>query len=136
MTEISMTFDWIDFPGGRARVAGTVRGGKDDGGHDTFEIQLGMHPGLYGELRPVWASNGNDFDIEILNFGYVDPRNVGNQHPDARRNFSALECEALEQMITNLLRRPEAQKDLLFFKAPARFIGGIRFARGWVVPSD
>jgi hypothetical protein len=113
-----------------------ARGGIDDGGHDTFEVQLGMHPGLYGELRPVWASNGNDFDIEILNFGYASPTNVGNPHPGARRDFSALEREALEQMITNLLGRAEAQKHLLFFKAPARFMGGIRFARGWIVKSD
>lgn len=131
-----MSFGWIEFTDGRARIVGTVRG-ADEGGHETFEVQLVSHSGLYGEMRPRWAADGHDFDLEIVSFGYSDERNVGNPHPGARRRFSLLERHAIERMIAGLLDHPEAQRDIFAFGVRGtRFVGGVHFAPNWILGSS
>jgi hypothetical protein len=129
-----MSFDWIDLEGGRGRASGAVLG-VDDSMHETFEIQLGSHPGFYGTLKPRWQDR--DLDIEIISFGYADQRNVGNPNPVARVHFSTSERHALERVITDLIRKPKVQKDMYFFNLErTRFTGKVKFACGWILGSE
>lgn len=131
-----MALDWIDLNGGRARFSGLSLG-VDELAHDTFQIEVQSKPALYGEYRAAWANNENDFDIEIVSFGFATDRNVGNDHPDARHRFSWGECENIERLTICLITSDGAQKGLpLFSSTKGRFLGRVKFAPGWIVLNE
>jgi hypothetical protein len=129
-----MGFDWVDCGAeGKIRFAGLVRGG-DELGHEIFEVSLPHHrSGLFGEYVQKWADNKNDFNIEIVRFGYLDQRNVDNLHPDAREKFSLAECATVQRLATALMNNAESQKGLsLFLPAHGHFLDHVRFAPDWI----
>src|SRR4051812_1868054 len=67
----------IQFGAGRAGLQASVRGG-DEAGHHIFVVYLKNQLPLYGEWRSKWTDGGYDFDVETVNFGYV---NKENQRP-------------------------------------------------------
>jgi hypothetical protein len=111
--------------------AGVVQG-ADETGHNTFKIERGEDPPLYGDYFYVFPNDGTEFNIEIGVFGYVDPNNIGNLHPAARQQFSAEESSTACQLIRSyFLSNP-----LIYTKrwpAPARFLGGVCFRSNWIV---
>ena len=88
---------------------------------------------MYGEWRPKWAGNGNDFDIDILSFGYGDQRNVGNPHPHARTNFSYAEKLVVMGLIRHLFNNERPIGIAPFTSRKARYLGHVFFATGWIV---
>lgn len=68
MGEYSNTFDWVQFPEGRARFAGGIRG-WDEKRHETFAVEVnGVE--YFGELDSVFLPDRHNFNIEIISFGY------------------------------------------------------------------
>jgi hypothetical protein len=125
----------IDFDGGAAGFAGLIRGG-DEAGHFIFEVCLPSSSSLYGEWRVKFEANENDFNVEIVSFGYPIRENASNPHPGARRRFSAEEQNIIQRLITALISSADARKKVFPFGGKkARFLGGIRFSPGWIILS-
>lgn len=116
----------------RAGFAGSVRG-VDEVGHHAFEVHLALSPEVYGEYRPKWAANKNDFDIEIVSFGFVDSKNPGNPSPTARRQFTDQQRKIVESLVKALFANPEARKGKpIFSSQKGCFLGGVHFLPGWI----
>jgi hypothetical protein len=128
-----MAADSINFQNATARLVGLVRGG-DEAGHYVFELHLPPFPILYGEYRPRWADNQNDFDVDIVSFGFRSKDNVGNPNAGARQRFASEQRAVLETLITALFARPEARKGKPpFAAAEDHFLGHVRFVSGWII---
>jgi hypothetical protein len=125
--------DWINFQDGAARFIGPVRG-SDEWGHNAFELRLPSYPPLYGEFQPKWADNENDFDIEIVSFGFTDERNIANPNAGARRRFSLEQRSIIEGLIVALISSPEARTGISPFSSKkGRFLGHVYFRPDWIV---
>jgi hypothetical protein len=125
----------INFEDGAAGFAGPIRGG-DEAGHFVFELCLSSRTSLYGEWRPKWEANGNDFDVEIVSIGYPIRENVSNPHPGARQRFSAEQQNLIMRLITALFSSAEARKGIApFTSKKATFLGHVRFSPGWIILS-
>lgn len=121
-SRFKMGVSMIQFEAGQAGISGPVRGG-DESGHDTFVVQLPDNPPLFGEWRSKWAENQNDFEIEIVRFGYLDRFNVDNVHRNARRKLSYEEQKIVRQLVSSLFTNAEAQEGISPFSLTrARFL--------------
>jgi hypothetical protein len=128
-----MGVSMIQFEAGQAGISSPVRGG-DESGHNTFVVQLPDGPPLFGEWRSKWADNQNDFEIEIVRYGYLDRFNVDNLHPDARRKLSDKEQKIVRQLISSLFTNAEAQEGISPFSLTrARFLGHVHFLPDWSI---
>lgn len=134
---LSSSFDWQDLPSGRARFAGLVRG-ADQTGHDAFAVWMDGQA-LFGEIQRAFLPDGNDFNIEVVAFGYRLDRNLGMPMLGIAHVFAASEVERLQQVIRELVaagaaweRRPR----LLVDYPGARFQGQVLFKEGWILVSD
>ena len=128
-------FSTLDFAHGKIAFQGTVR--CDDEGVAEFRVELPGRKPMYGEWRPKFAEDGNDFDVEITTFGYGSKHNVRNPHPDARVRFTAQEQVAVQQLIRALFADESRRAEISLFKAKgARFLGGVSFLPSWIARSD
>jgi hypothetical protein len=91
------------FEQAHVQLAGIIRGG-DEAGHLVFGITPQEGPPLYGEYFEIFEENGNDFNIEIGMFGYVNDESVGTTHPYFRAAFPAEDCLAVERLIRSFFR--------------------------------
>ncbi len=123
-------------PEGTIAFGGPVRG-SDELGHDSFRVQLLNRPVLYGEWRPIFKENGNDFNVEVVSFGYGSESNLGNPHPQARNRFSAAEQQSIERLFRSLVANLPARHGISpFSSTKGRFLGGVSFAQGWILRED
>jgi hypothetical protein len=130
---LAVGVDLIKFRDGAARFRGPVRG-SDEWGHDVFELRLLSYPPLYGEFQPKWADNENDFDIEIVSFGFTDERNIANPNVGARRRCSLEQRRIIEGLIVALILSPEARTGISPFSSKkGRFLGYVFFRPDWIV---
>ena len=74
-------------PTGRATFESVIRSWDKSPVH-AFSVELTGHLALYGIWRPKWAPNENDFNVEIVSFGWADQNNIGNPNPMTRRKLS------------------------------------------------
>jgi hypothetical protein len=127
-------FDMVQIGAGAVGFAGLVRG-SDEQGHDLFQVVYNGVP-LYGEYKRRFAKNNNDFDIDIVSFGYFDFRNVGDINNITKKAFSAQESEFYSSMIKALFCDPIAahlRSELrIFSRESFKFLGDVRFLSGWV----
>ncbi len=110
--------------------AGSVRG-DDLYAHDVFKI-IGTDGGpIYGEYLYSFLENGNDFNIEIDQFGFSEARYIGSADPKKRQSFSAEEAATAELLIRSFfLSRPKIYTNQL--GQAARFMGGVTFRPNWI----
>src|SRR5579862_3123665 len=113
-----------------ARFAGPIFG-TDLKHHDLFKVERTEGPPVYGEyiLLPTPGS-GDDFNIGIDLFGYVDRYNIANLHPDARKRFTAEECAAAETIIRAFFSDLDLFKEK--FLPPAKCLGEVSFRPDWI----
>ncbi len=125
----------LDFPNGRIAFIGTVR--CDDVGVKEFRVELPNRAPMYGAWRACFAENGNDFNIEIVTFGYGDKLNVGNPHPKARVRFTVEETTIVEELVHELFANRNLTAGLSPFSMKlARFLGGVKFLPRWISQAD
>ena len=118
------------FTNARVEAAGSTQG-DDDRAHNLFKIVGTEGPALYGDYIYSFLENGNDFNIEIDLFGYVDYRYLGSPDPSKRQQFSAEEAAAAEQLIRSFfLSNPSIYGES---SLKARFVGGVSFRPNWIV---
>jgi hypothetical protein len=121
------------FKGARTELFGSVRG-VDECGHLVFAVVKTDGGNLYGEFFEVgMPENDNDFNVEVGEFGFTDPENVGNPHPGARRHFSVEECATAEVLVRKLLSDPDVVLKRWRFVPGIRFLGGVTFRPGWII---
>ena len=98
----------LNFPTGKIGFGRTVRG-WDEEPRNAFRVELPDRPMMYGEWRTKFADNGNDFDVEIIGFGYLRESHLGSAYPPHRKKFSAPERGVLEEMIRALFADKSAR---------------------------
>jgi hypothetical protein len=132
------SFDWHEFPEGRARFIGSIRG-ADELGHEGFVVEADGFPAMYGEIRNKFTENHNDYNLEIVLCGWPGKEWLGMQRPGLSYRFSEEEWDIIKSMLVRLVNAVKSQQDRPSFlnEYPnAHFLGGVFFADGWAILND
>lgn len=135
-------FDWQQFPEGRARFAGGIRG-WDERGYDTFAVELEGEV-VYGEIAPAFLPNHNDFNVEVVSFGYGIRENVGllnegGSGPHAQGIFPPAYLQRVQSLVAQLIKtglRFQDRPTILAEFPNAHFQGKVIFPAGWAVSAN
>ena len=131
-------FGWVRFPEGRARFSGGIRG-WDEAGHDTFAVEIAGRE-WFGEIDNVFLDNGNDFNIEVVSFGYADRSSVGMPRPClGSTTFDVGELKTIQSLILQLVKAGlefEPRPFVLSEHPDSHFQGKVLFRDGWALESD
>jgi hypothetical protein len=123
-------------PAGRASFQSVIRS-WDESPQDAFSVGLGGQSTLYGIWRPKWAPNENDFDVEIVSFGWADKNSTGHPNPATRTRLSAAQAEGTKALTIALFQDVEARRQIIPFSGKGgRFLGGIGFREDWILLKD
>lgn len=139
MNRYDQTFEWQQFPEGRACFSGGIRG-WDERGYDTFAVDIDGQI-VYGEIARIFLPNHNDYNIEVVSFGYgmresVGLRNEDGPGPYAQGIFSPAYLEYVQSLVVQLIRaglRLEDRPAVLTEYPDAHFQGKVIFPVGWAV---
>lgn len=139
MSKYEDTFQWFQFPEGRVRFSGGIRG-WDERGYDTFAVEIDGDV-VYGEIDNIFLDNHNDFNVEVVSFGYGMRENVGilndgslGRHAQGR--FSSTYLERVQSLVVQLVLaalRFEDRPTVLTEYPTAHFQGKVIFPEGWAV---
>lgn len=132
MTYYEKTFEWQQFPEGRARFAGGIRG-WDERGHDVYAVELQGRV-VYGEIDNAFLPNHNDYNIEVVSFGYGIEENVGIPEPSSRGAYTEAELQIVRSLIMRLIEaglKFELRPTILRETSKSHFMGKIVFREGW-----
>lgn len=128
-------FDWVEFPEGRARFSGGVRG-ADQAGHETFALEL--HGKIYyGEISAVWADQSH-FNLRVDSFGHLTTENVGmplTMGSPFIENFPAKEIDLIQSLVVGLVKTfwKRAERPFVMeMDHEDQFLGKVEFKDGWV----
>lgn len=131
---MSNTFDWIQFPEGRARFAGGVRG-WDELGHETFALELRGNE-YFGEIDNTFLDNQSDYNIVIDSFGYGYEIEVGMPGAEVREVFTPEEAAIARTLVVQLIQAGlEFEEPPFLLDPPSHFMGKIIFKDGWTLIS-
>jgi hypothetical protein len=126
----------VTLPTGRAAFESMIRGWNEEP-QDAFSVELVGAQTLYGIWRPVFADNGNDFDVEVVGFGWADQYSIGNPNPITRTRLSSAQAAATRELIVTLFESIDARKKIVPFSSKvAKFLGRIEFQNDWVLVRD
>ena len=116
---------------GKIRFGGFERG-PDGVPRDTFAVQLPGRLLMYGEWAQKFAPNGNDFDVEIISFGFPPLYSVSG--PEGLEVFSKIERESVQNLIAALFSNASATGPLPGFRPErkGRFLGRVNYHPGWI----
>ncbi|MCC4598268.1 hypothetical protein LL969_21900 [Xanthomonas campestris pv. phormiicola] len=131
------TFDWVQLPEGRARFSGLVRG-VDELGHETFAVEIGGNE-FFGEIDRAFLPNDNDYNIEVMSFGYGSEKCLGMPMHGACQIFSKAEIGTIQTLIVQLIAAGThfADRPSVLTEYPsARFMGQVSFKNGWALVAD
>lgn len=126
------TFEWVQFPEGRARFDGGIRGG-DERRHETYALELEGKT-QFGEIDSAFVANGNDYNVEVISFGYGMIENVGNPHQNARGTYTEAQLKIVRSLVAQLIRNSlqfEERPSILRETSKSHFLGKILFREGW-----
>ena len=135
MSAYDRTFDWVDFPEGRARFSGGTRG-VDERGHETFAVEVnGIE--YFGEINQSFLSDRHNFNVEIISFGHSEI--FTGSTSDSWSPFTKNELKTVQSLIVQLIRagleledRPSALDEF----PDSRFMGEVIFRHGWILSTD
>ena len=130
-------FDWLELAGGRARFAGDIRG-FDELGHETFAVEVDGRE-YFGEIGNIFLPNGNDYNMEVISFGYGSAGDVGMPMLGTCRVFTAAEIATIQALVVQLIAAGTRFRDrpsLLREYPNAHFMGQVVFRDGWILASD
>jgi hypothetical protein len=131
------TFEWVDLPEGRARFSGGIRG-IDEQGHETFAVEVDGNE-FFGEIRRTFLPNNNDYNIEVVSFGYNAKSSFGMPMLAACRIFTTAEIGTIQSLIVGLIaagtRFVDRPHSLVEYPN-AHFMGEVLFKDGWILLKD
>ena len=126
----------VTLPRGKASFESVIRS-WDESPQDAFSVELWGQPTLYGIWRPRFGANENDFDVEVVSFGWADKSNTGNPNPVTRRKLSVVQADDVQALVLALFEDINARKKISPFSSKiARFMGDIRFRENWIALRD
>lgn len=133
------TFDWLQFPEGRTRFSGGVRGIMDEQRHETFAVEVDGEA-YFGENQNAFLPNGNDYNIEVVSFGYGRDGDIGMpMRGRTCRVFTVTQASTIQTLITRLIaagihypNRPSVLNEY----PDAHFMGQVFFRDGWILVAD
>lgn len=131
---MNQTFDWAQFPEGRARFAGTFRC-WDELGRKTFALELRGRE-YFGEIKRSYLDNHNDYSIVIDAFGYGIGEDVGMPGADVRGVFTREQEIDARSTVVQLVQAGlefEAPPTVLDQTDTSHFIGKITFQDEWML---
>ena len=109
----------------------------DERGHDMEVVQLPSQSLMFAEWRPRWAANQNDFDVDIVTFGFPRAFIVGSPDPKNRRTVTTSERLTIEELVRALFANAEAKAGVSpFTSRKGKFLGHVHFLPGWVRKAD
>jgi len=131
------TFEWIDFPQGRVRYAGTARG-RDEPPINVFAVEIlgSIH---HGEIKRNFFSDGARFDVEIVSFGWFKEDWCGTVPvPAYSAAFTASQINDVQALICQAVAIWDqmANKPSFLSSTKACFTGDIAFREGWVLVKE
>lgn len=132
MAYYEKTFEWLQFREGRARFAGGIRG-WDERGHEVYAVEFQGRI-IYGEIVHAFLPNDNDYNIEVVSFGYGMKDNVGIPEPSSRGAYTEAELRIVRSLIVQLIeagQQFEEKPSILMEYPNAHFQGKIFFREGW-----
>ncbi|OAX86252.1 hypothetical protein A7D16_20210 [Xanthomonas nasturtii] len=132
---MSSTFEWVDFPEGRARFSGGIRG-FDELGHETFSVEIDQAE-VFGELDQKWLEDKVHFNIHIISFGYLDELQVGMPLPSfSTRAFTLDQLETVKLLVNRLIAAGlqfEYRPSVLRESKKSFFTGKVIFEQDWAL---
>ncbi len=142
MSKYSSTFDWMQFPEGRARFTGGFRC-WDEMGRDTFALELRGNE-YFGQIDNVFLDNDSDYNISIGAFGYGRGEDVGmpeigstdESGVGVREIFTPTEELAARALVIQLIHaglKYEFPPSPLRQTETSHFMGKIIFQEGWML---
>jgi len=137
MNEYADGYHWVQFPQGRARFAGGVRG-WDELGHEVFALELCGNE-YFGEIKRSYLDNHNDYNIVIDAFGYGRGQDVGMGMPGGtgvRDVFTPEEETSARALVVQLVQAGLTFEDPPFVLDQtdiSHFMGKIIFQDGWML---
>ena len=126
-------FDWIEGNGIRGRYAAGTRG-WDERGYDTFEIEIGGKS-FFGQIASAFLENGNDFNVEIVSFGFRRQMHVGGSL-DYESEWSFQSAQNIFNFVVLMIKKfLEFKKRPIPLKETGKsiFMGDIIFRAGWIL---
>jgi len=138
MGDYSKTFEWIDLPQGRVRYVGEKRG-REEPPIDVFSVCV--HGWTYfGELRRIYLSDRNHYDLEIVSFGWLTEDWFGTEpDPAFCASFTEKQLGDVQILVSQAVSNWYAMDDrpaILFKSSKSGFSGDIHFASGWALLKD
>ena len=131
-------FDWHEFPGGRARFIGGIRG-ADELGHEGFVIEANGFPAMYGEIRERFTENRHDYNLEVVSCGWPGKEWLGMPRPGLSYRFSEEEWAVIKPMIVHLVHAVKnyGERPAFLTEFPnSHFLGNVFFVDGWAILND
>jgi hypothetical protein len=126
----------VTLPTGRAAFESMIRGWNEEPRH-AFSVELAGQQTLYGIWRPVFAENGNDFDVEIVGFGWASRYSIGHPNQITRTKLSSAQFISVRELIISLFESIYARREIVPFSSKvAKFLDGIEFQKDWVLVKD
>lgn len=133
------TFEWQQFPEGRARFSGGMRG-WDERGYDTFAVELEGEV-VYGDIARAFLPNHHDYNVQVISFGYGMRENVGilndgSPGRHAQGTFSPAYLQRVQALVVQLVRaglRFEERPAILTDFINGHFQSKVIFPDGWAV---
>jgi hypothetical protein len=109
---------------------GAVIGGLE--GEIPIVCRLGSEePSVLFVTRTRFVENGNDFWVEISEFGISSREAVGSTSPNLRHRFTMADAESAKHRIVEYFSSEEPKFFFPFNFAKARY-AGTKFQDGWV----
>lgn len=131
-------FDWHEFPEGRARFIGGVRGAEQLG-NEGFCIRIDGLPEMFGEIKEKFSENRHDYNLEVLACGWPGKEWLGMPMPGMSYRFSPEELAVVRSLILQLVEAVRHYEDRPAFLTEfptSHFLGTVFFADGWAAMND
>lgn len=132
-------FQWVEFPEGRARFSGSIRG-WDEQGHESFSLSLNGRV-FFGEIKDIWEKP-NIYNLAVESFGYTRPESVGIPIKPGNpflSYFSQDDVEGAKSLIVKLIEFHSGQDkkpSVMYEDNDVKFGGKIIFSPEWVIVNE
>jgi hypothetical protein len=126
------TFDWIEFLDGRAKFS-DVTWDRNDPPRETFCLEIDGDE-LFGEIKDIPVEGCNNFNLEIISFGYRCNGAVGGADNELRVLLTEVQVERAIHLIHELIESGAKMDNppFVLYQAKEFFLGGVAFKDGWV----
>ncbi|MDR0780592.1 MAG: hypothetical protein LBF16_07850 [Pseudomonadales bacterium] len=139
MSAYDKTFEWIDFPQGRVRCTGG--GANREEPKEVFAVEL-YGQTYYGQIKRQFSSNGNDYNLEVVSFGWPKDGWFGAEpDPESCAAFTLKNLETIKILLCQTVQiwRSFDNDDRPIFlneSSKSHFMGQVLFRDRWALAQD